>query len=137
MCDGTQQVELQPKPREPLYDRSIALIPDGSQTASKSANRFVQGVYPKFAVSAKGCRVTCDDNKEYIDTVGALGPILLGYRYDRVDDAVCRQIKESGMIFSIPHALETEVAELIQELNPPVEMIRFFKNGSDANNAAI
>ena len=137
MCDGTQQVELQPKPREPLYDRSIALIPDGSQTASKSANRFVQGVYPKFAVSAKGCRVTCDDNKEYIDTVGALGPILLGYRYDRVDDAVCRQIKESGMIFSIPHALETEVAELIREMNPPVEMVRFFKNGSDANNAAI
>ncbi len=137
MCDNVQQLEIQPKVKEPLYDRSISIIPDGSQTASKSANRFVQGVYPKFAVSAKGCRFVGDDGKEYIDTVGALGPILLGYRYDRVDDAVCRQIKESGMIFSIPHALETEVAELIRELNPPIEMMRFFKNGSDANNAAI
>ena len=48
-----------------------------------------------------------------------------------------QQLDESGVIFSLPHPLETEVAELICEMVPCAEMVRFGKNGSDATAGAI
>ena len=137
MCDKTKQIQVVPKVVDPPYERGLQIIPDCSSTMSKSASRFVGGVYPKFIVSGKGCMVTGDDGKEYIDTIAALGPILLGHRYPAVNDAIKDQLDNSGIVFSLPHQLELEVAELLRELNPPIEMMRFCKNGTDANKAAV
>ena len=69
--------------------------------------------------------------------VGALGANLLGYRHPKVTEAVTRAIALGGPSFSLPHTLEVEVAELIQQMIPAAERVRFLKTGSEATAAAV
>lgn len=125
------------------FDKSMAflaraerVIPLGSQTFSKSRTQYPYGVSPYFITRAEGSRVWDLDGNEYIDFVSSLASITLGYQDKDVSNAVREQL-DSGVIFSLPHPLETEVAELICEMVPCAEMVRFGKNGSDATSGAI
>ena len=119
-----------------LLQRAIPLIPALSQTFSKAPYSYVEGTYPAYLSRGKGCYVYDVDNNRYIDYVLALGPIILGYNYPRVDRAITNQLKK-GISFSIPHELEVEVSENIKSIVPGTEMVRFSKTGSDAGTAAI
>ncbi len=119
-----------------LWQRGRALIPTGTQTLSKAPNQFVGGVTPKYLKRGEGSHVWDVDGNEYIDYPMALGPILLGYNYPPVIEAVTKQIKE-GTTFTLMHPLEVEVAELMRELVPSCDMVRFGKNGADATSAAV
>ena len=66
----------------------------------------------------------------------AVGPVSLGYAYDVVDEAIRAQLND-GITFTLMHPLEVEVAELITELVPGAEMVRFSKTGCDVTSAAI
>ena len=116
--------------------RAERVIPLGSQTFSKSRTQYPYGVSPYFITRGEGCRVWDLDGNEYIDFVSALASITLGYNDPDVNSAVTNQLK-SGVIFSLPHPLETEVAEMICDMVPCAEMVRFGKNGSDATSGAI
>ena len=119
------------------YLRSATgLIPALSQTFSKGPYSYVQGVYPVYLKSGKGCRVIDVDDNEYIDYVLALGPITLGYSYPTVNKAIIKQLK-NGISFSMPHYLEIELSEKIREMIPGADMVRFTKTGSDAGTAAV
>ncbi len=121
---------------EAWYERAKACIPGATQTLAKGATQYVDGVAPKFLRRAKGCRVWDVDGNEFIDLTMAVGPVSLGYAYDRVDTAVRAQL-EDGITFSLVHPLEVEVAELIKENVPGAEMVRFSKTGCDATSAAV
>lgn len=112
------------------------LIPALSQTFSKAPYSYVEGVYPTYLSRGKGSHVFDVDNNEYIDYVLGLGPIILGYAYPRVDNAIKKQLK-NGISFSIPHKLEVEFSEKINSIVPGAEMIRFSKTGSDAGTGAV
>jgi glutamate-1-semialdehyde-2,1-aminomutase len=112
------------------------LIPSCSQTFSKGSTQFVQGVAPVFLARGNGSHVWDVDGNEYIDFIGALGPVILGYSYPMVNEAVRRQL-EDGVAFSLPHPLEVELAALLCEIIPCAEMVRFGKNGSDATSGAV
>lgn len=116
--------------------RAKNLIPALSQTFSKAPYSYVEGVYPAYLSRGKGSRVFDVDNNEYIDYVLALGPIILGYSYPKVDNAIKRQL-ENGISFSMPHILEVELSEKIRSIIPGTEMVRFSKTGSDAGTAAV
>jgi glutamate-1-semialdehyde 2,1-aminomutase/spore coat polysaccharide biosynthesis protein SpsF len=116
--------------------RAQVLIPGGSQTLSKGPTQFVQGVAPTFLARGQGSHVWDVDGNEYIDYPMALGPVILGHCYPAVDAAVRRQM-QNGTTFSLPHALEIEVAECIVAMIPCAEMVRFGKNGSDATAGAV
>ena len=116
--------------------RACATIPLGAQTFSKSITQFPYGVSPYFAARAKGSRIWDADSNEYIDYINALASITLGYADPEINAAVTAQLAE-GTIFSLSHPLESDVAELICELVPGAEMVRFGKNGSDATAGAI
>ncbi len=116
--------------------RAEQTIPLGSQTFSKSRITYPKNVSPLFIKRGKGCQVWDADDNQYTDFVSGLLSISLGYCDDDVDNAVIEQLK-SGVTFSLPHQLEMEVAELLVELIPCAEMVRFGKNGSDATSAAI
>jgi glutamate-1-semialdehyde 2,1-aminomutase len=116
--------------------RARATIPLGAQTFSKSITQFPYGVSPYFAKRAQGSRVWDLDGNEYIDFINALNAITLGYGDPDVNTAVAAQLAD-GTIYSLSHPLEAEVAELICELVPSAEMVRFGKNGSDATAGAI
>lgn len=121
---------------EQQLKRAERVIPLGSQTFSKSRTQYPVGVSPLFADRGKGARLWDVDGNEFIDFVSSLLSITLGYGDPDVDAAV-RSILDSGSILSLPHVLETEVAELIVDMVPSVERVRFGKNGSDATAGAV
>ncbi len=119
-----------------LWQKATRLIPSGTQTLSKAPNQFVHGITPIFLQKGKGAYVWDVDGNKYLDYVMALGPIILGYDYPAVTRAVIRQMHE-GTVFTLPHPKEVELAQLLTEIIPCAEMVRFGKNGADATSAAI
>jgi glutamate-1-semialdehyde 2,1-aminomutase len=121
---------------ERLLQRALQTVPLGSQTFSKSKTQFPFGVSPYFIQKAQGSRVWDVDGNEYIDFVNGLAAVTLGYNDSDVTAAVQQQLQD-GVIFSLPHPIEMQVAEKIVEMVPCAEMVRFGKNGSDATAGAI
>lgn len=121
---------------EQLLERASRVIPLGSQTFSKSHSNYPRNASPLFIERGRGSHVWDVDGNEYVDYVNALLPIILGYDDPDVTAAVTEQMKR-GVLFSLASPLEVEVAELLVELIPCAEMVRFGKNGSDATTGAI
>jgi glutamate-1-semialdehyde 2,1-aminomutase len=121
---------------EQQLERARKTIPLGAQTFSKSITQYPLGVSPYFADRGKGSRLWDIDGNEYIDFINALCSVTLGYCDSDVDAAVHAQLAK-GTIFSLSHTLESEVAEVICQLVPSAEMVRFGKNGSDATAGAV
>ncbi|MEW5947891.1 MAG: aminotransferase class III-fold pyridoxal phosphate-dependent enzyme [Thermodesulfobacteriota bacterium] len=119
-----------------LKAKAARLIPSCSQTFSKGPSQFVQGVAPVFLQRGSGSHVWDVDGNEYIDYPMALGPIILGHNYPAITEAVNRQMQD-GTTFSLPHPLEVEAAEMLVEIIPCAEMVRFGKNGSDVTAGAV
>ena len=119
-----------------LLERARRVLPGITQTYSKAPDQHVAGVYPVYLERGDGCRVWDVEGREYIDYPCALGPVLLGYRDPEVDTAVREQI-DRGVSFSLGHPLEVEVAELLVEMIPCAEKVRFVKTGSEATSAAV
>ena len=119
-----------------FYNRAKKVIPLATQTFSKSALQWPLGASPMFFNNAKGCKIYDVDKNSYIDYLLALLPIVLGYRDLDVDKAVKKQMKQ-GVIFSMSHAIEIQLAEELVNIIPYAEMVRFGKNGSDVLSAAV
>src|SRR3989337_33988 len=121
---------------EKLLERALKTIPLASQTFSKSKTQYPHGVSPYFITRGKGSRVWDVDGNEYIDFINSLASVTLGYNDPDVTAAVRAQL-EDGVIFSLPHPIEMQVAEKIVEMLPFAEMVRFGTNGSDATSGGI
>lgn len=119
-----------------LYARAIGLIPAATQTLAKGPGQYTRGVAPKYIARGKGAHVWDVDGNEFIDYNMAIGPVSLGYCYDVVDDAIKAQLAQ-GITFSMMHPLEVEVAELLHEVVPNAESVRFSKTGCDVTSAAV
>lgn len=119
-----------------LYKKAAGLIPAYSQTLAKGPSQYVNGIAPKYLVKGKGSHVWDVDGNEYIDFNMGIGPLSLGYAYPAVDEAIKRQL-EDGITFSLMHPLEVEVAEMLREIIPNAECVRYSKSGADVTTAAI
>jgi glutamate-1-semialdehyde 2,1-aminomutase len=117
-------------------ERARRVVPACSNTLSKNPTQWTQGVAPTFVERAKGAYVWDVDGNRYIDFPMALGPVILGHADPAVEEAVVRQLR-NGVVFTLPHPLEVEVAERIVELVPGAERVRFGKTGSDGTSAAV
>ena len=118
------------------YARSSGLIPAHSQTLAKGPTQFIEGIAPKYVDHGKHGRVVDVDGNEYVDLVMGVGPLSLGYAYEPVDKAIREQL-EKGITFSLVHPLEVQVAELIREVVPGADMVRYSKSGADVTSAAV
>ncbi|MCZ7611223.1 MAG: aminotransferase class III-fold pyridoxal phosphate-dependent enzyme [Ignavibacterium sp.] len=118
------------------YKTALDLIPAQTQTLAKGTGQNIKGVAPKFLQKGKGAHVWDVDGNEYIDYTMGVGPLSLGYAYDKVDEAIKEQLKE-GITFSMPHPLEVEVAELIHRVVPNAESIRYSRGGADVVSGAV
>jgi glutamate-1-semialdehyde aminotransferase len=119
-----------------LYNRALGLIPSVTQTLAKGPAQWVKGIAPKYLVKGKGSHVWDVDGNEYIDYMMGVGPLSLGYAYPKIDEAIKAQL-EDGITFSMMHPLEVEVAELMREIIPNAEAVRYSKTGADATSAAV
>ena len=119
-----------------LQERAKNVIPHLTGTFTRSAHSFVEGVYPVYIKSAEGSHFTDVDGNKYLDYLCGIGPITLGYNYQKVNDAIIAQLK-NGILFSLPHPLELELSELISQTIPHAEMVKFEKTGSNAVTGAV
>ena len=119
-----------------LKNRSEKVIPHLTQTFSRTAPVFVEGVYPVYAANGNGSHFTDVDGNEYLDYLLGLGPITLGYNYPEVNNAIINQLK-SGILFSLPHKIEIELSELLCQIIPNAEMVKLEKSGSNAVTGAV
>jgi len=115
--------------------RARSINPLGAQTFSKSYVQF-PGDSPLFLSHGDGAYAYDVDGNEYVDLVGGLLPVILGYRDPDVDAAVRRQL-DSGVTFSLATELEWQLATRIQGHLPSAEKVRFGKNGSDVTTVAV
>lgn len=117
------------------FEKALRLIPWATQT---NAKRFRPACphMPPFIRRADGCRLWDLDDRVYIDFRCALGPIILGYQYPAVDEAVRAQMA-NGVIFSMASPLELETAEAVLRNVPWLEQIRFMKTGADVCSACV
>ena len=111
-------------------------IPLASQTFSKSRTQYPPKISPLFVSHSLGYKTWDIDGNEYVDLVSSLAAVTMGYGNPEINRAVIEQL-EFGVTLSLPSLLEYEVAELIGELVPSAEKIRFAKTGSDATAGAI
>ncbi len=119
-----------------LYKRALGLIPSVTQTLAKGPTQNIKGIAPKYLQRGKGSHVWDVDGNEYLDFLMGIGPLSLGYSYEKVDEAIKSQLKD-GITFSLMHPLEVEVAELIRDVVPNAESVRYSKSGADVTSAAI
>ncbi|MES2766293.1 MAG: aminotransferase class III-fold pyridoxal phosphate-dependent enzyme [Bacteroidota bacterium] len=124
------------KKSQELYKRALESIPCVTQTLAKGPGQHTKGVAPIYATKGKGAHVWDADGNEYIDYTMAVGPLSLGYCYEAVDAAIREQLAD-GITFSLMHPLEVEVAELVKEIIPNAESVRFSKTGCDVTTAAV
>lgn len=117
-----------------LFSRAKQIIPGGVNSPVR-AFRAV-GLIPPFIKSAKGSKICDVDGNEYIDYVGSWGSMILGHAPDEVIQAIITAAG-NGINFGAPTEPEIELAELIREAVPGVEMVRMVSSGTEAVMSAI
>ena len=119
---------------EQLFEKAKTLIPGGVNSPVR-AFRAVGG-NPVFIKSAKGPYLFDEDGNRYIELINSWGPMVLGHAFEPVEEAVREAIQHS-FSFGAPTRKEVEMAELITEMVPSVEMVRMVNSGTEATMAAI
>ena len=119
---------------EALFARAQQLIPGGVNSPVR-AFRGVGGT-PPFIARGYGSRIYDVDGNEYIDYVCSWGPLVLGHRPPFLMDAL-REVLEIGTSFGAPTGREVQLAELITECVPSIEMVRLVNSGTEATMSAL
>lgn len=117
-----------------LFERAKLHIPGGVNSPVRAYGAV--GRIPRFIQSAKGARITDVDGNEYIDYVCSWGPGILGSAHPEVVGAV-QKACEDGLTYGAPTEKEVELAELISELMPSMEVSRLVNSGTEAVMSAI
>ena len=119
---------------EELFARAQKTIPGGVNSPVR-AFRSVGGA-PRFFARGEGARVWDADGKSYLDYVGSWGPLILGH----ADADTVRAVQEAaakGLSFGAPTEGEIELAELLVERVPSMDMVRLVSSGTEATMSAI
>jgi glutamate-1-semialdehyde 2,1-aminomutase len=119
-----------------MLNKAKKLMHPVSQTLAKGPTQNTRGVAPVYLERGKGSHVWDVDGNEYIDYTMAVGPLSLGYCYDKVDNAVKEQLGK-GITFSLMSPLEYEAAALVASVVPNAESVRISKTGCDVTTAAV
>ena len=117
-----------------LFDRAQKVLPGGVNSPVR-AFRAVD-LCPRFITKAQGAYIYDVDGKSYIDYVCSWGPMILGHDHPVVREAVEKAVKD-GLSFGAPTEREVEMAELMVELVPNIEMVRMVNSGTEAVMSAI
>ncbi|MEX1071113.1 MAG: glutamate-1-semialdehyde 2,1-aminomutase [Anaerolineales bacterium] len=117
-----------------LFKRSLRLFPGGVNSPVR-AFRAVGGK-PHFIERAEGAYLYDVDGNRFVDYVLSWGPLILGHAHPKVVAALEQTIRR-GTSYGAPSPLELELAELIQQAMPTIEMLRFVNSGTEATMSAL
>jgi len=116
------------------FARAKNLMPGGVNSAARAFGAV--GGDPVVFKEGDGAYLTDIDGNQYIDYIGSWGPMILGHQFPPVKEAVHAAV-ERGTSFGAPTVAENELAELIIEAVPSVEMVRLVNSGTEATMSAI
>jgi glutamate-1-semialdehyde 2,1-aminomutase len=119
---------------EELFARAQRTIPGGVNSPVR-AFRSVGGT-PRFIARAEGARVWDADGKEYLDYVGSWGPAIAGHAHPEIVRAV-QEAATRGLSFGAPSEAEIEMAELLCQRLPGMDLVRLVSSGTEATMSAI
>ena len=120
-----------------LWKRSLQIIPGGNGLLSKRPERYAPDLWPTYYNNSSGVTVTDLDGNKFIDMAQmGIGSAILGYAHPELTEAVCNAAK-SGVNCTLNCTEEVELAELLLELNPFAESVKFAKTGGGAMAMAV
>ena len=120
-----------------LYKKAKKIIPGGTQLLSKRPEMFLPELWPAYYDRNKGCEVWDLDGNRYIDmSYMGIGACILGYADTDVNDAVKLAV-DKGSMSTLNAPEEVELAELLIELHPWAESVRYAKTGGEAMAIAV
>src|SRR5215216_3142354 len=123
------------RPRsEQAFRRAQALIPGGVNSPARAFGAV--GGLPLFITRGEGPYLYDLDGNRYLDFIGSWGPMILGHCHPKVVEATVAALK-NGSSYGAPCELETQLAEMVIEAVPSVEMVRFVSSGTEATMSAI
>ena len=115
-----------------LQERAQRVMPLG---VNSNFRYWGNGITP-YVDRAKGAYLWDVDGRKYIDYRLAFGPIILGHSFDEVDAQVIEEVR-NGVLFAMTGELEVQVAEMITQMVPAVEMVRLACSGTEATMHAV
>ena len=116
-----------------LFQRALNAIPGGVNSPVRACKSV--GAAPLFIDRADGCHIFDADGNRFIDYIGSWGPMVLGHRHPAVIEAIT-EILNRGTSFGAPIDLEIQLAEMVIDAFPSVEMIRMVNSGTEATMSA-
>ena len=117
-----------------FFERALKVMVEGGSSPSRGPANY--GDYPLFIERGEGSRVYDVDGNSYVDWMMAYGALPLGHAHPRIVEAVS-QAAAGGTHFAAATEIEIEVAELIKQMVPSAERVRFANTGTEATMAAI
>lgn len=129
------------KDMQKRYKQSITYFQEALQVIPGGVNSPVRAFHsvkmnPIFIAEGKGSKVTDVDGNQYIDYIGSWGPLILGHAHPQVVEAI-KKVAEKGTSFGAPTVLETEMAKMVVERMPSVEIVRMVNSGTEATMSAL
>ncbi|KON86860.1 glutamate-1-semialdehyde aminotransferase [Sporosarcina globispora] len=123
------------------YEKSIKAFKEASELMPGGVNSPVRAfksvnMDPIFMERGRGSKIYDIDGNEYIDYVLSWGPLILGHTNDRVVEAI-KKVAEMGTSFGAPTEIENELAKLVIERVPSIEVVRMVSSGTEATMSAL
>ena len=119
---------------EELFRQAVELIPGGVNSPVRAYGNVHE--IPRFIVSAEGPYISDVDGNTYVDYIGSWGPMILGNNDKRILDSVVKAAGK-GLSFGAATEAEVEMAQLVCDLVPSIEMVRMVNSGTEAVMSAL
>jgi glutamate-1-semialdehyde 2,1-aminomutase len=116
------------------FQRACRAIPGGVNSPARAFGAV--GGQPIFIARGEGAYLYDLDGNAYLDYVGSWGPLILGHAHPRVVAAV-QEAMQRGASYGAPTEAETQLAELIIDAVPSIEMVRMVSSGTEASMSAV
>lgn len=127
-------IKRQDQKSKELFETAKQYIPGGVNSPVRAFGAV--GGVPRFIDRAAGSHIWDVDDNEYIDYVCSWGPGILGHAHPRVIDAV-KKACDRGLTYGAPTGREVEMAKLLAEMIPSMEVSRLVSSGTEAVMSAI
>ncbi len=117
-----------------VFERARRYLPGGVNSPVRAFKAV--GGEPVVIARGEGSHIIDVDGNKYIDYVGSWGPLILGHSHPSVVEAL-RQAVERGTSYGAPTELEAEMAQLVTEAVPSLDLVRFVNSGTEATMSAL
>ena len=116
------------------YEEGLKYIPGGVNSPVRAFKSVATG--PVFIKKGYGSQIEDEDGNIYIDYIGSWGPAILGHSNEELLEGIEDIIKD-GLSFGLPTKIEVDMAKLIVDSYPAIDMVRMVNSGTEATMSAI